>query len=180
MKDKVRLLLTFFFLIFFPVVFKEKGEAYRGLANSWTVIPSRSLAGLHYIFKGYEIQDEESLVKVSGPVIQITNGEVVGAEVFRNGYTSEIDLEDFEEQQALAASVFEATSGNGANVGTAFLVGQDLVLTNRHVMGIRPDARSFLCGKFSIKLNHKEERVMCEKVRFCSRKYDYCVVEMKK
>ncbi|MFP5385638.1 MAG: trypsin-like serine peptidase [Bacteriovoracia bacterium] len=170
--------LLLFFLILFPLVIDEKGYAYRGLASSWTIIPSRSLAGLHYLFKGYEINDDYNLVKVTGPVIEITNGETLGAKVFREGYFSEIDLEDFEEEQQLALSVFEATTGSGTNVGTAFLVGQDVVLTNRHVMSIKPEAKSWPCGKFSIKLNHKEETVACRKVRFCSRRFDYCVVEM--
>lgn len=178
MKEKA---LPFFIMLLltFPLTVDMKGDAYRGLASSWTIIPSRSLAGLHYLFKGYEIKEEESLVNVTGPVIEITNGETVGAKVFREGFTSEIDLEDFEEEQTLAVSVFEATTGTGTNVGTAFLVGQNLVLTNRHVMALRPESRTWPCGKFSIKLNHKEERVSCERVRFCSRNYDYCVVEMK-
>ena len=172
MREKI-LPLLIFFLLSWPLVVEEKGDAYRGLASSWTIIPSRSLAGLHYLFKGYEIVEDESLVRVSGPVIEITNGETLGAKVFREGYVSEIDLEDFEDEQKLAASVFEATTGSGTDVGTAFLVGQNLVMTNRHVMSIKPGSKQHPCGKFSIKLNHKEERVACERVRFCSNKYDY-------
>lgn len=177
MKDKGHLLLLFFFL-FFPEVVEEKGDAHRGLASSWTIIPSRSLAGLHYIFKDYEVIDENSLVKVSGPVIEITDGQEIGAKVHRHGYESEMDLEDFEEEQKLAHSVFEAITGSGTNVGTAFLVGENTVLTNRHVMGIKPESKTWSCGKFSIKLNHKEERISCEKVNYCSKRYDFCVVEM--
>lgn len=177
-KDKAWPFLLFF-LFLLPEVIEEK-DSYRGLASSWTIIPSRSLAGLHYLFKDYSMKEEEGLVKVSGPVVEITNGESLGAKVFKDGYTSEIDLEDFEQEQTLGLSVFEATSGTGSNVGTAFLVGNDIVLTNRHVMGILPHAKTLPCGKFSIKLNHKEERVMCEKVRFCSKRFDFCAVEMKK
>lgn len=163
----------------FPEVVEEKKDAFRGLASSWTMIPSRSLAGLHYIFKGHQIDEEANLVKVTGPVIEITNGETLGARVFKDGYFSEIELEDFEDEQELGQSVFEATSGSGTNVGTAFLVGKNIVLTNRHVIATNPSQKSFYCGKFSIKLNHREETVQCEKVRFCSSKYDYCVVQMK-
>lgn len=178
MKDKAMSLLLFF-LLFVPEVIEEKDSS-RSLASSWTMIPSRSLAGLHYIFKDFEIREEEGLVKVSGPVVEITNGETIGAKVFKDGYTSEVDLEDFEEEQFLGLSVFEATSGTGTNVGTAFLVGQDIVLTNRHVMGIGPTEKVLPCGKFSVKLNHKDERIFCEKVRYCSRNFDYCAVELKK
>ena len=179
MKEKV-LPLLLFFLISFPEVTHENGDAYRGLASSWTIIPSRSLAGLHYIFKGYKISDESSLVKVTGPVVEITNGETLGAKVFREGYSSEVDEEDFEEEQMLGQSVFEATTGSGTNVGTAFLVGQNIVLTNRHVLALKAKDKKWDCGKFSIKLNHKEEIVNCKSVRFCSNRYDYCAVEMDK
>jgi hypothetical protein len=162
-----------------PVAIGEKSDGFRGLASSWTMIPSQSLAGLHYLFKDYSVSEEENLVKVTGPVIEITNGETLGAKVFRDGYFSEIDLEDFEDEQELGLSVFEARTGNGTNVGTAFLVGQDIVLTNRHVMAVKPGSRVWPCGKFSVKLNHKDETVLCEKVRYCSGRFDFCVVQMR-
>lgn len=179
MRDKALLSLLILFTLTFPEVIGEPQDAFRGLASSWTIIPSRSLAGLHYLFKGHQVDTEENLVKVTGPVIEITNGETLDTRIFKDGYFSEIDLEDFEDEQELGHSVFEATSGSGTNVGTAFLVGENVVLTNRHVIGARPDKKIWECGKFSIKLNHKEERVFCEKVRFCSARFDYCVVEMK-
>lgn len=178
MRDKA-LLLPLILLLTFPEVIGEPQDAFRGLASSWTIIPSRSLAGLHYLFKGHKFDEEENLVKVTGPVIEITNGETLDTRIFKDGYFSEIDVEDFEDEQELGLSVFEATSGSGKDVGTAFLVGQNIVLTNRHVIGTQPVKKAWSCGKFSIKLNHKEERVFCEKIRFCSSRFDYCVVEMR-
>lgn len=177
MKARLRL-IALFSILAMPLLIDEKGEPFRGLASSWTIIPSRSLAGLHYIFKGYQIEDERNLVKVTGPVIEITNGETLGAKVHREGFFNELDLEDFEEEQELGLSVFEATTGSGRDVGTAFLVGQSLVLTNRHVLGLSAQARKWECGKFSVRLNHKSEIVSCERVRFCSRRFDFCVVEL--
>jgi hypothetical protein len=174
-----RIFLLFFVLSFvYPLSIEEKG-GFRGLASSWNIIPSRSMAGLHYIFKGYSYDDDESSVKVTGPVIEITNGQTLGAKVFQDGFSTEMDPEDFEEEQILAQSIFEARTADGSSVGTAFLVGRRFVFTNRHVMGVLPKTKRWSCGRFSIKLNHKEERVDCEEVVFCSKKYDYCVVEMK-
>lgn len=174
-------LLPVILLIFgFTVSLDERREGFRGLASAWNVIPSRSLSGLHYVFKGYEYNDDEGVVHVTGPVIEITQGEQGSSRVFPAGFSLEMDQEDFEEEQLLGQSIFQARSGSGTNVGTAFLVGRDLVLTNRHIMGIKPEQKIWRCGEFSILLNHKEERVGCEKVRYCSPRYDFCVVQMKK
>ena len=175
------------FLYIFPIVFifsvpvqtQDSGE-YRGLKNSWALIPSRSLAGLHYLFKGHQVNEDKGLVKVTGPVVEITNGDKLGAKVHKNGFVTEVDEDEFELEQELARSVFEARTGTGNNVGTAFLVGSDVVLTNRHVMGVIPGSKKWECGKFSIRLNHRDERISCDKVKYCSLKHDYCVVQMKK
>ena len=158
----------------------EGREGFRGLASAWNVVPSRSLSGLHYVFKGFEYNDAEGVVQVSGPVIEITQGENGGTKVYPEGFSLEMDQEDFEEEQLLGQSIFQARSATGTTVGTAFLVGRDLVLTNRHIMGVAPEEKKWSCGEFSILLNHKEERVGCQKVRFCSSRYDFCVVQMEK
>jgi hypothetical protein len=168
------------FLSFFTLSLDEKREGFRSLASAWNVIPSRSLSGLHYVFKGFTHNDHEGVVHVTGPVIEITNGEKAGSKIYPEGFSLEMDQEDFEEEQLLAQSVFQARSGGGTEVGTAFLVGRDLVLTNRHIMNIAPAEKKWTCGEFSILLNHKEERVKCEKVRYCSFLFDYCVVQMQK
>lgn len=170
--------VTILFLLFIAQTLDEKREAFRGLASSWTMIPSRSLAGLHYVFKGHESIPEKGLVRVSGPVIEITIGEQGGSKIYPYGYSLEMDEEDFEEEQALALSVFQARSGNGMNVGTAFLIGKNLVLTNRHVLSVPRKSKKWDCGQFSILLNHQEKRISCKKVRYCSSKFDYCIVEL--
>jgi len=165
-----------------PQTINQSIQKFRGLASSWDIIPARSLAGLHYVFKDYELKDHDGIVVVKGPVIEITSGDHLQSKIHRGGYIQEIELEDFEREQELGRSVFEATTRLGNNVATAFLVGEDLVLTNRHVMSYPPrlNPRNKTCGLFAVKLNHKEEKVLCSKVRFCSNKYDYCLIEMKK
>lgn len=168
------------FFCSFSLTLDEGREGFRGLASAWNIIPSRSLSGLHYVFKGFEYNDDEGSVRVTGPVIEITQGEQAGSKVYPEGFSLEMDQEDFEEEQLLGQSIFQARSATGNTVGTAFLVGRDLVLTNRHIMDIAPEDKKWNCGEFSVLLNHKEERVECEKVRYCSPRYDFCVVQMKK
>lgn len=54
-------------VVFLPQNSDELSHTYRGLPSSWTMIPSRSLAGLHYIFKGYKLNEAETLVRVWAP-----------------------------------------------------------------------------------------------------------------
>lgn len=173
-----RYLFLFLVLFFFPEITQQKGH-YQGLTSSWNMIPSQSLAGLYYLFKDYTPLYDEGMVKVSGPVVQIINGERLGARMHPDGYSSVVMAEDFEEEQNLALSIYEASSRLGTRIGTAFLVGQDMVLTNRHVLNYSAEDRNWECGLFSIKLNHRDEKVNCKKVRFCSSRYDFCVVEMR-
>lgn len=177
---RTHLLPVIFLLVAYSFSLDEGREGFRGLASAWNVIPSRSLSGLHYVFKGFEYNDIEGSVRVSGPVIEITEGVHAGSKVYPEGFSLDMDQEDFEEEQLLGQSIFQARSGTGTTVGTAFLVGRNLVITNRHIMGIKPSAKKWKCGEFAILLNHKDEKVECETVRFCSSRYDYCVVQMNK
>jgi hypothetical protein len=177
---RTHLLPVIFLLIAYSFSLDEGREGFRGLASAWNVIPSRSLSGLHYVFKGFEYNDMEGSVRVSGPVIEITEGVHAGSKVYPEGFSLDMDQEDFEEEQLLGQSIFQARSGTGNTVGTAFLVGRNLVITNRHIMGIKASAKKWKCGEFAILLNHKEEKVECETVRFCSSRHDYCVVQMNK
>lgn len=177
---RTHLLPVILLVVIYSFSLDEGREGFRGLASAWNVIPSRSLSGLHYVFKGFEYNDVEGSVRVSGPVIEITEGIHAGSKVYPEGFSLDMDQEDFEEEQLLGQSIFQARSGTGNTVGTAFLVGRNLVITNRHIMGIKATARKWKCGEFAILLNHKDEKVECETVRFCSSRYDYCVVQMNK
>lgn len=175
MKTRIFLILI---LSFFPLSLQLKFN-FRSLLSSWDRIPSRSLAGLYYLFKGYSV-DGDGGVLVSGPVVSLTQRENGRPKILRTGYVTEVNPEDFEEEQLLAQSIFEASTRLGTGIGTAFLVGEHMVLTNRHVMNYSGAEKNLECGEFFIRLNLREEKVSCKKVRFCSSRYDVCVVEMQK
>ncbi len=166
--------------LFIPLTTHDNGETYSGLAKSWNMIPSRSLAGPHYLYKDFELLEDMGMARVTGPVVQIINGQKWGSKIYPDGYTTELDLDDFENEQFLGQSVFEASTRLGTDVGTAFLVGRSLVMTNRHVLSYPPHTKKWECGHFGIKLNHRQEKIECEKVRYCSQVLDFCLVEMKK
>jgi S1-C subfamily serine protease len=180
LSPRLKILVLTFVILTFSFGLDEGRKSYRTPASAWNVVPSRSLSGLHYIFKNFQYNDDAGLVKVTGPVIEITEVETSGPKIFPEGFSLEIDLEDFEDEQTLGQSVFQARSSSGKNVGTAFLVGKDLVLTNRHLLGITSQDKKWECGEFSVGLNHRQEQIPCIKVRFCSPRFDYCVVQLKK
>jgi S1-C subfamily serine protease len=85
----------------------------------------------------------------------------------------DIPLAQFKLEKSLAKSVFIATTGTGTARGTAFLIGKDFVLTNKHVL-----ANDKECRKFGIDLNHVHEFVPCQRVLHCSSVNDFCLVQL--
>jgi S1-C subfamily serine protease len=84
-----------------------------------------------------------------------------------------IPEKQFQKEKEWAKSVFVATTGTGTSKGTAFLVGQNLVLTNKHVL-----ANDKECRKFGIDLNHVKEFVPCKEVLHCSKLHDFCLIKL--
>jgi hypothetical protein len=85
----------------------------------------------------------------------------------------DIPVKQFMQERESALSVFVATTGTGTSQGTAFLVGKNLVLTNKHVL-----ASSKQCNKFGIDLNHVKEFVPCKEVLHCSNLHDFCLIKL--
>ena len=84
-----------------------------------------------------------------------------------------IPLEQFNKEKEYANSVFVATTGTGTAKGTAFLIGPNMVLTNKHVLASESE-----CRKFGINLNHKSEFVGCREVLHCSKVHDFCLIKL--
>jgi S1-C subfamily serine protease len=85
----------------------------------------------------------------------------------------DIPVKQFKQEQKSSKSVFVATTGTGTSQGTAFLVGKNLVLTNKHVL-----ANDKECRKFGIDLNHVQEFVPCKEVLHCSSVHDFCLIKL--
>ena len=61
--------------------------------------------------------------------------------------------------------------------GTAFSIGNNLVLTNLHVLDTNFENTTD-CDDFEIK-NYQDEKFQCKKVHYCSAEQDVCLIEMK-
>ena len=96
------------------------------------------------------------------------------------GRNFSVPIEVFKRAKGLSSSVFRASPGDTGGHGTAFYVGGNLILTNQHVLS--PSRNNTTeCKWFSLSLqsDQKNKTVKCKEVHFCSKRLDFCLIEMK-
>ncbi len=87
----------------------------------------------------------------------------------------DIPEKQYELEKKLSASVFRARTGTGTSEGSAFLVDNNLVLTNKHILA---GDKATGCKKFGVHLNHVKEFVSCQEVLHCSPVHDFCLIKL--
>ena len=93
------------------------------------------------------------------------------------GESSTIKIDEFLNQSIWALSVFPAITGSGKGAGTAFYIGGNYVLTNKHVLQTTNSLRE--CGVFDISVRAPfRMKLTCQEVLYCSDIYDFCLIEM--
>jgi hypothetical protein len=93
---------------------------------------------------------------------------------------------NYEKAKLQSSAVFEMIPEEGhqsngsedVHLGTAFHIGENLVLTNHHVLS--PD-RSNLnqCDRFALHTSDRKWKFSCKKVHHCDEELDVCLVEMR-
>ena len=140
-------------------------------ANQKSINPEKTTQDLHYLYKNISFDSGYENVTLNGPKFQGVNGF---AEI---GVNSTLSAEEYVKQVSWSQSVFPATVGTGKGNGTAFFVGGNLVLTNRHVVGTDNFKKD--CGVFDIEVKFPfSETIACKEVHYCSSQSDFCLVEM--
>lgn len=143
-------------------------------AFGYSIIPSKTDQPLFYLYKFFTIDQNTKTVKVNG--LQVTS--VIGdeASISATGNAQTINLDTFMFFRRYSPAIFTALTGHGDAVGTAFLVANNLILTNKHVADT--DNTKKECGKFSITTNTSSAEVIaCKKVLYCD-KQDFCLIEI--
>ena len=135
------------------------------------IIPQKLIQGYYFPFKSFVIDIPTKLVTVTGPKYHASRGH--------QGYQNyELDLVEFLKYRHISLSSYIAKTGDGRGQGSAFLISDDIIVTNQHVADTDDNARN--CGKFSIRTNVKPyEWIGCQKVLFCD-VTDMCVIQMKR
>ncbi len=121
------------------------------------------------------VRIKDSMAKVSG--LKYNSSTENYSE---NARSFEVPESVFRRAHKLSQSVFRASPGDTGGHGTAFYVGGNLILTNQHVLS--PSRKNTTqCKSFSIRLNDKQKgkKLKCEKVHYCSKSLDFCLIEMK-
>jgi S1-C subfamily serine protease len=136
--------------------------------------------------------------RIKTPPLQISRAKQVQPGVFSVpslGYFQDGDFklsgkkvilgrDEFERFQKLSRAVLEMIPDDGGRNqnaeqrrGTAFHIGNNLVLTNHHVLDENMSNTSE-CADFSLQ-DEFSNKFECKKVHFCSIEHDICLIEMK-
>ncbi len=142
------------------------------LAGVNSINPEKTVVNLFKVY-GYS--------KVKGTQIEVRGPRYSGQEELEDeGEWFQIPMITYNRAQKLATSVFRTDSGEYDDAqGTSFSIGNNLVLTNQHVLS--PSRKNTTkCGSFSLRTNEKSsEEFDCKEVIFCEPKRDFCLIEVK-
>lgn len=147
------------------------------LAFGRSVVPDRVVTPNLDLFSRYVKNLSDGSVEV--PVTTISKrGEFV-----QNGSSKILLKEVFENYLQPSLAVFEMVPEQNNNTeerkhrrGTAFSIGNNLVLTNNHVLD-ESFKNTTECADFEIK-NHDGDTYSCKTVHYCNPQHDICLIEM--
>lgn len=94
----------------------------------------------------------------------------------QNGSKIILSKETFEAYKKPSDAVFEMIPEGDGRRGTAFSIGENLVLTNNHVLD-DTFKNTTECSDFQLK-DHNGETFDCKKVHYCNPDHDICLIEM--
>ena len=116
--------------------------------------------------------------KTIGTQISLPTIYLDGDEVKAGGRSTMLPMQIFENVTTMAQSVLEVRSNAGE--GSAVHVGGKLVLTNLHVISSSKNEKIKRCRAsfYSKAYFRKTTKFKCEKVHYCSKKLDFCLLEL--
>lgn len=118
----------------------------------------------HYLFHRFKNKGTEYKVTGAGVIKEVIRPEV---------YQFLIDSDKIEKEQSVGASVFRTY---GELTGSSVLVGQETIITNRHII------QNAACSDIFIKLNppyEREKNIYCKKILYCGERFnDFCLIQM--
>lgn len=161
---------------FFVLICLVSANIYAGM---YSINPERTLTPLVDIFSSQTKKLDATKMEVRVSTYN-KSGELAGSAKLQ----MPIALYETARQQASAvfrmipsASSVAARSDGMIYEGTAFHIGNNLVLTNQHVLS--PDRTNTTeCGGFELRGNNNSDVFACKKVHYCNPTEDVCLIEM--
>lgn len=140
-----------------------------------SIIPERS----YYSF--LDIFNPKNKLISPNALIKATSYDQNGDLIPSMKLNVQVPLVNFQSYKAQASAVFEVIPSAPAKddvlyMGTAFHIGNNLVLTNNHVLS-RDFTNTTTCDHFRIK-NHEGNFFSCKKVHYCHPGEDLCLIEL--
>ena len=135
------------------------------------VFPDKASIPLHYVYT--HVKDTDSPDKVS---VQGLDADAEGSVTNARGKRTVLARSRLELERKWAASIFPAMTASGEARGTAFLIAENIVLTNKHLFEKNQD-----CGKFKVTVRTSKKFTQyfaCDSVLFCGKGMDFCVVRL--
>lgn len=145
-----------------------------------SIVPLKTVTPLVDIFnsKNKILDDKKAEVRIS----TYNNS----GEIFQSSGKFLMGLELYKKAQAQSSAVFRMVPSSSSvsqrtdgmtYMGTAFHIGNNLVLTNQHVLS--PERTNTTeCAGFELKGNLSSDTFPCKKVHYCNVEEDVCLIEM--
>jgi S1-C subfamily serine protease len=148
-----------------------------------TLAFGRSIVPQRIVTPSLDLFSRSNKILKDGSVqVRVTTYSKKG-DFIKNGATKVLSRETYEAFKRPSLAVFEMipdqNSGDEERKlrrGTAFSIGDNLVLTNHHVLDEKFQNTSE-CSDFKIK-DHGGETFDCKKVHYCNSVHDICLIEM--
>ncbi len=146
------------------------------LASPNSINPERLITPLLDIFS------EDNRILPQGKALVMVSGFSKQGNIQKDNETIEIDQLVFFKAKKQSSAVYQMIPRENPNAdffykGTAFHIGNNLVLTNHHVLS--PDrSNTTECGDFQLHNNNASDVFECKKVHHCDPVQDVCLIEM--
>lgn len=141
---------------------------------------ARSIVPEHVVTPSLDLFSKRNKVLSNGDVeVRVTTFNKHG-DFIQNGGRKVLPKTIYDKYVSLASAVYQTVPGPTSEnklQGTAFNIGNNLILTNNHVLD-ESFRNTSSCDGFGL-YDHDEEKYECKKVHYCNPEHDICLIEMK-
>jgi hypothetical protein len=148
-------------------------------ASTLSIVPDRLVTPLVDIFSDKHIVISDQIMEVK------TSPYTKSGSIQKGRGSLEMPIEKYRLARKQSNAVYQMQPSQNATstqngmiyMGTAFHIGENLVLTNQHVLSPNR-SNTTQCDGFQLLSNNSSETFSCKKVHHCDADQDFCLIEM--